>query len=168
MRKNKLKLVTFLLAFLLIPVMPYARKQISQGIGDVLGVVIVMVILTALETNALGEFIGEDYSGLIPQSIKTAIGVVMLLGLASLIKQLGWLPVTYFNDPIVLQLPITLVDVCILVIVGTTLYWAGGVTYQAVITVTTSVGNACYYILEKMNLVELDECEESSAQEVAK
>lgn len=161
MKKGTLKLVSLLLAFLLVPVMQYVGKEISRGVGDVLSIFIVMVVLTALETNAVG--LTFDSSDLIPQSIKIVVGVVMLLVLGSIFVQRGWFTTGYFNDPIILQMPLTMVDISVLVIIGTVLHWAGGITYQTVITVTTSAGNACYYILGKLSLVELEDDEENEA-----
>lgn len=162
MKKNKLKVVVICLAIGLMGTVPYFEEEIPRGVGDMLQLFVVMAILTVMETDALGVLLGTgtDYSDLIPQCIKTVIGVVMLLGLASILKQTGWFSTGYFDDAIILQLPITLVDVSVLVIVGTVLYWAGGFTYRTVIEAVTAIGNICYYILGKVGLVELEDDEE--------
>ena len=159
MKKNKLKVVVICLAVGLVGTLPYFGETIPRGVGDALQLFVVMAILTVMETDALGVLLGTgtDYSNPIPRSIKTVIGVVMLLGLASIFRQTGWFTSGYFEDAIVLQLPINLVDVSVLVIVGTILYWAGGYTYQTMIAATTSIGNICYYILGKVGLVELED-----------
>lgn len=162
MKKNKLKVVVICLAVGLMGTVPYFGEAIPRGVGDALQLFVVMAILTVMETDALGVLLGTgtDYSDLIPQCIKKVIGVVMLLGLASTLRQAGWTSTGYFDDAIISQLPITLVDVSVLVIVGTILYWAGGIAYQTMITATTSIGNICYYVLGKMGLVELEDDEE--------
>lgn len=156
MKKSTLKLVVFSLAFVLIGAIPYFKGTIPRGVEDALGLFMVMAILTAMETNALGVFLSAGSSDLIPRCIKTVIGVVMLLGLVSILQQSGGFSTGFFDDPI-LQLPITPVDVSVLVIIGTTLYWAGGLMYQTVTKVTISIGNLCYYILGKTGLVELED-----------
>ena len=158
MKKSTLKIVVFSLAFILIGVTTYFEGAIPRGIGDALALFMVMAIITAMETNVLGVFLGTTIdSDLIPQSIKTVIGVVMLLGLVSILQQSGRFSTGFFDDPIISKLPITPVDVCVLVIAGTTLYWVGGIMYQTMIKVTISIGDLCYYILGKMGLVELED-----------
>ncbi len=162
MKKRKLQVVVICLGFVLVGTALYFEEAIPRGVGDALQLFVVMAILTVMEADALGVLLGTgtDYSDLIPQSIKTVIGVVMLLGLASIFRQTGWFSKGYFEDAIVLQLPINLVDVSVLVIVGTIIYWAGEFTYRTMIAATTSIGNICYYILGKMGLVELEDGEE--------
>jgi len=161
-KKRKLQIVAICLGVGLMGTLPYLGETIPRGAGDALQLFVVMAILTVMETDSLGVLLGTgtDYSDLIPQSIKTVIGVVMLLGLAGILRQTGWFTSGYFEDVIVLQLPINLVDVSVLVIVGTILYWAGEFTYRTMIAVTTSIGNICYYVLGKMGLVELEEDKE--------
>ena len=154
MRKNTLKLAIFCLAFsVLVLVVEYAGEAIPRGIGDALGFFAVMIMLTALETNVLGVSISD----LIPRCFKTVVGVVMLLGLANVIKQLGWVRASYFNEAIILQFPITVIDVSVLVIVGTTLYWTGGIMYGTITKLTIAIGNISYSVVKRLGLLELED-----------
>lgn len=158
MKKSTLKLVVFCLSFGLLPATEYIEKVAPRGTGDVFSFFAVLIIITALETDTLGVISSGVIGGvMIPQCIKTVVGVVMLLGLASIIKRPGWLSASYFNDVIILQLPITLVDVCVLVIVGTTLYWAGGMAYDTITQLGTAIGNICYHVLKRLDLLKLED-----------
>jgi len=154
MRKNKLKVIITILAFILIPTTGYILEP-GTVIKDVLVFSAVMVILTALETGML-TFSSAEKAIVIPQRIKTVIGVVMLLGLASVLSQSGWCSTGYFSNTIILQFPITLIDVSVLTTIGITLYWAGEITYRVITNAVIAIGNFCYYILGKTGLVELE------------
>ena len=156
MRKNTLRWVILGLALTLIFAIQYAGKAIPRGIGDVLGFFAVMTMLTVLETNVLGV----GMSVLIPRCFKTVIGVVMLLGLSNVIKQFGWVRASYFNEVIILQVPITLIDVSVLVVVGTTLYWTGGLMYDTITKLTIAIGNISYSVAKRVGLLELEDDDE--------
>jgi len=158
MRKRRLKLVIFGLAFTLIFAMQYAGEAIPRGIGDVLGFFAVMIVLTALETDVLRC----AHTHLIPRCFKTVIGVIMLLGLANVIKQFGWVRASYFNEVIILQFPITLIDVSFLVVVGTTLYWTGGLMYDTITKLTIAIGNISYSVAKRVGLLELEDDDEDA------
>lgn len=153
MRKNTLKLAIFCLAFSVLVAREQAGGALSCGVGDVLGFFAVMIILTALETNVLGVGISD----LIPRCFKTVIGVVVLLGLANVIVQFGWVRTSYFNEAIILQFPMTLIDMSVLVIVGTTLYWAGGMMYDTITKLTIAIGNISYFVVKRLGLFELED-----------
>lgn len=163
MKKTTLQLVIICLVFvpmmfaIPIPQIGYGGLSVPKNLADIYRVLGVMIVLTFLESSNL---LDKATTNVIPPCLKNIIGMYMLLGLGCIFEQRMGL-INSFSDGIILQLPITMIDVSVLVTVGVVLYWVGGMTYGIMIDLTTNVGNLCWRGLEKVGILDPEEVKET-------
>ena len=162
MKLSRLRAYTILAMFVIwviitpSPELGYDGLPIPQSIGDIFEFIFVVATLTSFEVG----FLSELFPNMIPLYLKKVMGMFMLFGLGNILQQyLRASTGSFLSDTIIVQAPITMVDISTLVAVGASLYWAGGLMYDTMVQLTIAAGDICYRILKRLNLFKTEDDE---------